>query len=289
MRYRFDRPVNLGPHVIRLRPAPHCRTPLRAYTLQVEPAGHVVEWLRDPFGNYLARLTYTRPVTDLTVDIALMIEMGAIEPFNLTAEPSACHYPFEYAAHLRNALAPYLEITESGPLLRKWLQRMHDWPRATADFLAAVNRRVQQDVGYCVRMQPGVQSCEQTLQLQSGSCRDSAWLLVQILRHMGLAARFVSGYLLQPAPDQSPNIEDCVELHAWTEVYIPGAGWIGLDSTSGLFTAAGHIPLACAPEPLAATPVSGTTGKCAVMLEFYSKATRLPISAPEDEKLPGLN
>ncbi len=274
MRYRFDRPVNLSPHIIRLRPAPHCRTPVRAYMLEVEPDGHLIDWLRDPFDNYLARLTYTRPITDLTVDIGLMIEMVAIDPFN-SCEPSARYYPFEYTAHLRNALAPYLRIVESGPLLRKWLQRMHYWPCTTEDFLAAVNRRVQHDINYCVRMQPGVQSCEHTLQLQSGSCRDSAWLLVQILRHLGLAARFVSGYLLQPAADSSSDVEDCVELHAWTEVYIPGAGWIGLDSTSGLFTAAGHIPLACSPEPLAATPVSGTTGKCSVMLEFYSTATRI--------------
>jgi transglutaminase-like putative cysteine protease len=275
MRYRFDRPVKLGPHVIRLRPAPHCRTPVRAYTLQVEPDGHSIDWRQDPFGNYLARLTYTRPITDLTVDIELMVEMVAIDPLNSTIEPSARYYPFEYSTHLRNALAPYLEITESGSLLRKWLHRVHYGPHKTSDFLAAINRRVQQDVGYCVRMQPGVQSCEQTLRLQSGSCRDSAWLLVQILRHLGLAARFVSGYLLQPAAGQLSDVEDCVELHAWTEVYIPGAGWIGLDSTSGLFTAAGHIPLACAPDPLSATPVSGTTGKCAVMLEFYSTATRI--------------
>jgi transglutaminase-like putative cysteine protease len=275
MRYRFDRPVKLGPHIIRLRPAPHCRTPVRAYTLQVEPDGHSIDWRQDPFGNYLARLTYTRPVTDLTVDIELMIEMVATEPFNFIAEPSACHYPFEYAAHLRNALVPYLEITESGPLLRKWLRRMQCGPCKTSDLLAEINRCVQQDVGYCVRMQPGVQSCEQTLQLHSGSCRDSAWLLVQILRHLGLAARFVSGYLLQPVADKSSAVEDCVELHAWAEVYIPGAGWIGLDSTSGLFTGAGHIPLACAPEPMAATPVSGTTGKCSVTLEFYSTATRI--------------
>jgi transglutaminase-like putative cysteine protease len=169
---------------------------------------------------------------------------------------------------------PYLGIVESGPLLRSWLQRTDCRRRSILDFLAALGGRVQREIEYCVRMQPGVQSCEQTLLLGSGSCRDSAWLLVQILRHLGLAARFVSGYLLQPQGNVLAA-EDSIELHAWVEVYIPGAGWLGIDSTSGLFTAAGHIPLACAPDPLATAPVSGKIGRCSIMLEFHTAVSRI--------------
>jgi transglutaminase-like putative cysteine protease len=275
MRYRFDRLVSLTPHLIRLHPASHCRIPIRAYSLQVEPLGHSIDWQRDAFGNHVARLIFERPLAGFTINIALMVELVASGPFDSSIERSSRHYPFEYGTRLRADLAPYLQIEESSPLLNAWLEKMGRQHCSIVDFLAGVNRRVQNDINYRIRMQPGVQSCEQTLQLQSGSCRDSAWLLVQILRHLGLATRFISGYLLQPATDKCSGVGDCIELHAWAEVYIPGPGWIGLDSTSGFFAGAGHIPLACAPGPLAAVPVSGTLGKCEVTLEFDSTVKRI--------------
>lgn len=274
MRYRFDRLVSLAPHLMRLRPAPHCRVPVRSYSLKVAPAGHSVDWLRDAFGNHLARLSFDGPVSGFSVDIGLELEMPELDPFACSIEASALCCPFKYEPALYDSLAPYLQIAESGPLLRDWLQRMDSRRRFTLNFLADLGRRVRNDIEYCVRIQPGVQSCEQTLLRGSGSCRDSAWLMVQILRHLGLAARFVSGYLLQPAGATSAA-GDNVELHAWTEVYLPGAGWLGMDSTSGLFTAAGHIPLACAPEPFAAAPLSGRIGRCAVTLEFHTVVSRL--------------
>lgn len=274
MRYRFDRLVCLAPHLVRLRPAPHCRVPVRSYSLKVEPAAHSVEWLQDPFGNHLARLSFENPVAGFSLDIGLELEMPEFDPFACAIETSALCYPFEYGPGLRDGLAPYLKIAESGPHLRRWLQGTDCRRRFTLNFLADLGRRVRNEIEYCVRMQPGVQSCEQTLQLGRGSCRDSAWLLVQVLRHLGFAARFVSGYLLQPA-GEAAVIGDNVELHAWVEVHIPGAGWLGMDSTSGLFTAACHIPLACAPEPFAAAPLSGKIGKCAVMLEFHTAVSRI--------------
>jgi len=281
MQYRFDRPVSLKPHLIRLRPAPHCRAPVRSYSLIISTqgsahasAGHSVNWLRDSFGNHLAMLSFEEAVTGFAVEIDLQLELAAAGVCQPRVARSARRYPFEYDPLLRPALMPYLGIAESGPLLRGWLQRTDCRRRSTLDFLSGLGGRVQREIEYCMRMQPGVQSCEQTLLLGSGSCRDSAWLLVQILRHLGLAARFVSGYLLQPQGNV-PASGDSVELHAWAEVYIPGAGWLGIDSTSGLFTAAGHIPLACAPEPLATAPVSGKIGRCSIMLEFHTAVSRL--------------
>ncbi len=280
-RYRFDRPVMVGQHLIRLRPAPHCLAPISAYTLTVAarsshqmPARHSVDWSRDSFGNHVARLVFAQPVSEFSVDIGLKLEASLTWPFALFVAEPASHYPFEYDSRVRSKLEPYLRIVESGPPLREWLATLYRGERCyTEDFLAGINRRVCDRVSYCARMQHGVQSCEQTLRLQSGSCRDSAWLLVQVLRYLGFAARFVSGYLLQSIDDQSAK--DSIELHAWVEVFLPGPGWIGLDSTSGLFTAAGHIPLACAPEPLAAAPVSGRIGKCSVMLEFRTAVSRI--------------
>lgn len=274
MHYRFDRPVRLAPHLMRLRPAPHCRALVRAYSLKVEPGGCAIDWLRDSFDNHLARLSFDRPIPGLSVDIGLKLEVTEVAPFELPVDASALFYPFEYRQHLHAGLAPYLQVAESGSLLRGWLQRTDCRRRFTLNFLADLAGRVRSEIDYCVRMQPGVQSCEQTLLLGSGSCRDSAWLLVQILRHLGLASRFASGYLLQTADDSAFD-DDRIELHAWAEVYIPGAGWMGLDSTSGLFTGPGHIPLACAPEPLAAAPLSGRISRCSVMLEFHTAVSRI--------------
>ena len=279
--YLFDRSVSLSPHLIRLRPAPHTRTPIHEYSLKVDPAEHFLNWQQDPFGNFVARYVFPEKTRKMVVDVGLVLEMVTINPFDFFVEEYADNFPFEYPKQLHKELKPYFECTESGPRLTEWLRGVSREPTKIVDFLVALNQRLQHEIGYVIRMQPGVQTCEETLDLAKGSCRDSAWLLVQIMRHLGLAARFVSGYLVQLAPDQesldgpSGPTRDFTDLHAWAEVFVPGAGWIGLDPTSGLFAGEGHIPLACTPDFVSAAAVTGAVSKCEVEFRFLNEVTRI--------------
>ena len=287
--YTFDRMVSVHPHVVRLRPAPHTRTPIEAYSLEVEPADHFINWQQDAFGNFLARLVFPNPTRKLSINVGLIADLKVINPFDFFIEEYAETVPFSYPAALREDLDPYLRAVDdngegsgSGELLQAWVDR-HQYPPGTRtiDFLVGINSAVNVDVNYSVRMEPGVQTPDHTLRTQVGSCRDSAWLLVAVLRRLGLAARFVSGYLVQLTSDveaidgPSGPAADFTDLHAWTEVYIPGAGWIGLDPTSGLFAGEGHIPLAATPHPSSAAPISGSTGIAETTFEFSNTVTRI--------------
>jgi uncharacterized protein (DUF2126 family)/transglutaminase-like putative cysteine protease len=280
-RYRYDRRVELGPQVIRLRPAPHCRTQVLSYSLRVEPELHFINWQQDPFANYLARLVFPEKTTEFLVTVDLVAQMAVYNPFDFFLEPAAEKFPFAYEPSLRHDLQPYLALGELTPRLREFLASVDLREQRTIDFLVGLNQRLQRDIRYLIRMEPGVQSPEETLQSAAGSCRDTGWLLVQALRHLGLAARFVSGYLIQLKPDvqaldgPSGAEHDFTDLHAWCEVYLPGAGWIGLDPTSGLLAGEGHLPVACTPEPTTAAPISGVVDDCKVEFGHTMQVTRI--------------
>jgi len=279
--YKYDRPVQLGPQVVRLRPAPHCRSNVISYSLRIEPAEHFVNWQQDPFANYLARLVFPNKTTEFKVTVDLVVEMAVYNPFDFFLEPQAENFPFAYTEAQAQELAPYLAVEPPTPLVSAYLAKIDRSEQRTIDFLVKINQQVQQDVRYLIRMEPGVQTPEHTLEAGSGSCRDSGWLLVQLLRHMGLAARFVSGYLIQLTPDvksldgPSGTEHDFTDLHAWCEVFLPGAGWIGLDATSGLLAGEGHIPLACTPTPSSAAPIEGLMDEAEVEFGHEMKVTRI--------------
>lgn len=279
--YDYDRLVSLSPHIFRLRPAPHSRTTIESYSLRIEPDEHYINWQQDPFGNYLARVVFREKTRRLRVEVDLIADMTVINPLDFFLDETAEQCPFEYEPQLRRDLAPYFELTDEGPLLQQWLAGVDREPRGTVPFLVELNRRLCSDIAYSVRMEPGVQTCEETLGKALGSCRDSGWLLVQILRHLGVAARFVSGYLVQLTADEksldgpSGTEKDFTDLHAWAEAYIPGAGWVGLDPTSGLFAGEGHIPLACTPSPQSAAPVTGAADPCRTEFSFANRVTRV--------------
>jgi uncharacterized protein (DUF2126 family) len=267
-RYTYDRPVSPSPHVVRLRPAPHCRTPILAYSLKVTPADHFLNWQQDPFGNYEARLVFPKQANELVFDVDLVADMTVINPFDFFLEKEAETFPFAYSPALRRDLEPYLRAGQFGPKFAEFVEysrsRVAGTGRRMVDVLVDLNQHVQKKLRYDIRMEPGVFPPEETLDRGHGSCRDFAWLLVNMLRHLGLASRFVSGYSIQLRADEKPlrgpsGVErDSTDLHAWAEVFLPGAGWVGLDATSGLMAGEGHIPLACTPDPETAAPITGS-------------------------------
>ena len=285
--YHFAEPVNVAPHVVRLRPAPHTRTPIEAYSLDVKPAGHFLNWQQDPFGNWLGRLVFPEKVSTLDITVGLVADLMVINPFDFFVEDYAESMPFVYENSLHADLFPYLRSVDDASVadeFRRALPQPEDGPDGrtrTIDFLASLNAAVHREVAYSVRMEAGVQSPDETLTRKIGSCRDSAWLLVALLRQYGLAARFVSGYLVQLASDQkaldgpSGPAQDFTDLHAWAEVYLPGAGWVGMDPTSSLFAGEGHIPLCATPHPSSAAPIEGATDPVEVTFSFHNEVTRI--------------
>lgn len=279
--YRYDRLVRLSPQIIRLRPAAHCRLPIQSYSLNISPNEHFINWQQDPFGNPVAYVVIPERTREFRIEVDLVTDINVINPFDFFLAKEVEYFPFQYSAALAEELSPYLKVKEQGSLLRSYLADVDRNFEKTIDFLVALNQRLENDLNYVIRLQPGVQSCEETLQTRQGSCRDMAWLLCQLLRHLGFATRFASGYLIQLKADMksldgpSGAEQDFSDLHAWCEVFLPGAGWIGLDPTSGLLTGEGHLPLACTPDPMSAAPITGAVDECQTEFDFKMQITRL--------------
>jgi len=279
--YRFDRTVDIMPHIVRLRPAPHCRTIITHYALAVEPDSHYIHWQQDPFANHVARLVFRQPADSLHFIVDLTARIQHFNPFDFFIEDNAASFPFQYDERLHKALSLYLEVTDQSPALADWVAAADTQSRSTIEFLIDENRRTHELIDYVIRHESGVMTCAEVLASGRGSCRDSSWLLMQSLRSLGIAARFVSGYLIQVQTDDNGKPaklvqeSDYSELHAWVEVFLPGAGWIGLDPTSGMLANAGHIPLACTADPADAAPISGSTGICEVEFSYRNELVHL--------------
>ncbi len=280
--YRYDRLVTIYPQLVRLRPAPHCRTPIAAYSLKIRPETHFLNWQQDPHGNWLGRLVFLEQARELSVEVDLVADMTVINPFDFFLETAAEEWPFAYEPWLIEELRPYLAAEAPGPRLAELVASVSRHSRADGRFSdraesAAVAARSATSSGSIRACSRAKRRCR----WRRGSCRDSAWLLVQILRNLGLAARFVSGYLIQLAADvvpldgpAGPKTDFC-DLHAWTEVYLPGAGWLGLDPTSGLMCGEGHIPLAATPDFAGAAPLTGSVEPCEAAFDFQMSVTRV--------------
>jgi uncharacterized protein (DUF2126 family)/transglutaminase-like putative cysteine protease len=280
--YRYEKAVSLGPQIIQLRPAFHCRTPVLSYSLDVTPSEHFLSWQLDPSLNRQARLLFPNKTSEFLVEVNLVADLSPINPFDFLLEPATERYPFGYAQDLTRDLFTYLFVEQAGPQLHAFLESLRNQNIGTIDLLLLLNRKVRDEIAYATRLTPGVQTCEETLEKRSGSCRDSAWLLVEILRHLGIAARFVSGYLIQlveegtvlNGPSGAQQL-DTADLHAWAEAFLPGAGWIGLDPTSGFLAGAGHIPLACTSTAAQAAPISGTAELASADFSYSMSIRRL--------------
>jgi uncharacterized protein (DUF2126 family) len=278
--YEYDRMVKLSTQTIRLRPAPHCQTQIEAYSLKIQPESHFINWQQDLYSNYLANVVIPERTQVFAIDVDCIVRFNELNPLNFFLDEAVRYYPFNYPDSIQQELIAYTQ-TLNHPLLTAWIYPYHAQKQLTIDLLAEINQRLHQEIGYVIRLEPGVQSVEETLTKKLGSCRDMAWLAVNLLRELGLAARFVSGYSIQLKPDEIPlNAvkvvdKDVTDLHAWAEVYLPGAGWVGLDPTSGLFTSNGYIPVCASPNPENAAPVTGLVEPCESRLFFEMSLQRL--------------
>jgi transglutaminase-like putative cysteine protease len=257
--YRYSRPVELTTHRLMLRPAESHGLQVRSEHLEIHPA-HQLRWEHDVFYNSVAQVTFSQKAEELRIASRYTVEQFNINPFDFVLEIYTNDLPFAYRGDDIDDLAPYLRPQHPGdePAVREWLRPFLDsrGRGSTLPFLLALNESVAAGFGYRRREEPGIQSPAETLRSRSGSCRDFALLFMEAAKHMGLAARYVSGYLCS-ADETKPDVATDA-THAWAEIYLPGAGWKGFDPTCGILAAGLHVRVAAVRNPSQATPIRGS-------------------------------
>ena len=253
--YRYDEPVRFSPHEVRLFPRADRFRRVRRYSFlaQGEP---VVRYARDVFDNIVAACFFPEPMAELRLQIEIDLDLEEKDAFDFILESEAVDMPFRYDAALTSVLQPYLQRQTAEPLeVPGWQRPSKASPRGTVSALVALNQAVHRCIAYELREEGAALAPVETLRLRRGACRDVAVLLAEILRSAGLAARLVSGYLRE-TDAESRRAEG--SLHAWVEVYLPGAGWVGMDGTNGVFCNHNFIAAAVGLEPADITPINGS-------------------------------
>lgn len=261
--YRYKRPVTLGEHRMMFRPRDSHDTRLLDATLSIEPQAKL-RWLHDVFSNSVTIATFAEPADYLHFKSQIVIDRYPYIGPEFPIEPFARQIPFSYPLSEIPDLGRTIERHYSDPdrMVTEWTRQWLSEPIGSTDteeFLRALNAGIPAQLRYEERNEPGVQTPNETLQMGSGSCRDYALLMMEAARSVGLAARFVSGYLYDPAIDgQESDVTGAGATHAWVQVYLPGAGWVEFDPTNGTYGGQNLIPVAVAREPHQAVPVTGT-------------------------------
>ena len=252
--YRYDEPVGFSPHDVRLFPRSDRFSRVRRLDFSATPKA-TVRYSRDVFENIVASCYFPERARELTFKLAINLDLDEKDPFHFILERDAVELPFEYENAIAKLLAPYRERRVKQDLaVPAWKAPTKQKPRPTVATLVELNRRLHECIGYERREEGGALSPEETLRRGRGACRDVTVLLAEILRQMGLAARLTSGYLRE-SDSETKRAEG--SLHAWTEVYLPGAGWVGLDATNGVFCNHNFIAAAVGLTPADITPISG--------------------------------
>jgi transglutaminase-like putative cysteine protease len=254
--YRYSSPVTLGPHRLLLRPREGHDVHIESSRLDISPQPQI-KWHRDMFDNSVAVASFIDASDRLTIESEVVIEHYEEAPLDFLVSDYAVNYPFLYTPEERVDLLPYEQpvYPNDQHALRDWVSGFGfgQGPIETYAMLDRINRALADGLTYITREEPGVQSPDQTLASRRGSCRDYAALFIEACRHLGLASRFVSGYLHAPATE-----EGNAATHAWAEVYLPGPGWKGFDPTIGEITGSSHIAVAVARHPETVPAVAGT-------------------------------
>jgi transglutaminase-like putative cysteine protease len=255
-RYEYDRAVEFLPHLLYLRPRENPLLQVEHFGFTFQPEARI-QWMRDDFDNLPASVQFTASAATLEICSECTVTTSDAPPFDFLVRDYARTFPFTYEPLHRFNLSIYLTPPENSvqEALRRWLdEHFTDRPSETVAWLFALNQALCRSLAYRRRDEPGIQPAAETITLGTGSCRDYAALLVECARSLGIAARFVSGYMFDP----NNNGAATGAMHAWVEVFLPGAGWIGLDPTHGLFCQNAYVPVAHAVVAESVNPIQGS-------------------------------